>query len=203
MRALILKDLYVLWKQTRFLLLFVLVFSAIPGATYTAFGVIYAAILPYTALAYDERSKWPQLAAMLPYSDRDMVLSKFAVGWLAIGGATVISLAIHGVFSLFVEDAASDLPVVLMGACTGLCILAITLPLMFRFGVEKGRLMMFLIIFLVCASAGALGSVSVQLAPDGGYYLPMELTLALPIIALVLTALSLPLSIQLYRHRWR
>ena len=70
MKALILKDTYVMWKQTKVLLILILVFSCLPGAFYPTFAVVYAAILPYSAMAYDERSKWDQLAAMLPYSDR-------------------------------------------------------------------------------------------------------------------------------------
>ena len=74
MSALLLKDFYVMWKQTRVLLILILVFSCLPGAFYPTFAVVYAAILPYTAMAYDERSKWGQLAAMLPYADRERVL---------------------------------------------------------------------------------------------------------------------------------
>ena len=58
------------------------------------------------------------------------------------------------------------------------CILDITLPMMFRFGVEKARLAMLLIIFLVCAGAGAVSRhrperrAGLRLpdvgAPDGG-----------------------------------
>ena len=65
MSALILKDFYVLWKQMRLFLLLLLVFSAIPGSFNSTFVVVYAAMLPYTAMAYDERSKWNQMAAML------------------------------------------------------------------------------------------------------------------------------------------
>ena len=57
MQALILKDFYVMWKQTRIFLLVILVFSAIPGSFNAVFAVIYSAMLPYTAMAYDERSK--------------------------------------------------------------------------------------------------------------------------------------------------
>ena len=46
-----------------------------------------------------------------------------------------------------------SIPVILLSVCVAVCILDITLPMMFRFGVEEGRLAMFLIIFLVCASA--------------------------------------------------
>ena len=76
MKALLLKDTYVIWKQMKIFLIIILVFSAIPSGFNSAFAVIYAAMMPYTAMAYDERSKWDQMAAMMPYSARDVVLGK-------------------------------------------------------------------------------------------------------------------------------
>lgn len=150
MQALILKDFYVMWKQTRVFLLVILVFSAIPGSFNAVFAAIYSAMLPYTAMAYDERSKWNQLAAMMPYSDRDIVLSKYAFGWLFILAATAASLVLQAALSLVWPAAGSASPAALLLAlCVSVCVLALTLPLMFRFGTERGRLVMFLIIFLV------------------------------------------------------
>ena len=89
MKALIIKDTYVIWRQMKYFLVLILLFSALPSGFNNAFAVIYTSMLPYTALAYDERSKWDQLAAMMPYSTRDAVRSKYVFGWLCIGGAAV------------------------------------------------------------------------------------------------------------------
>ena len=159
MKALILKDTYVIFRQMKYFLVMILLFSALPSGFNNAFAVIYAAMLPYTALAYDERSKWDQMAAMMPYSTRDVVLGKYVFGWLCIGGAAVLSALLQAVLSLAVNR--TFLPGVMALSVLGaLCILAITLPLMFRFGVEKGRLAMFLIIFLVCGAAGAIANIA-------------------------------------------
>ena len=66
MKALLLKDFYVLWKQMKAFLVLILLFSALPGSYNAIFAVTYAAMLPYSCVAYDERSKWDQLAAMMP-----------------------------------------------------------------------------------------------------------------------------------------
>lgn len=199
MSALILKDFYVLWRQMRLFLLLLLVFSAIPGSFNSTFVVVYAAMLPYTAMAYDERSKWNQLAAMLPYSRRDIVLGKYVFGWIVSAAAAVASLILQLIVSVFFHFG----HVVPMGSVlaffASLCILAVTLPLMFRFGVEKGRLVMFLIIFLICGTAGAMGGIVEELSTDG--QIPLSLAAALPMAAAVLTGLSIPLSIRLYRRR--
>ena len=192
MQALILKDFYVMWKQTRVFLLVILVFSAIPGSFNAVFAVIYSAMLPYTAMAYDERSKWNQLAAMMPYSDRDIVLSKYAFGWLFILAATAASLVLQAAPSLVWPAAGNASPAALL--------LALTLPLMFRFGTERGRLVMFLIIFLVCGSAGAVAGIAPELEGSSSFFVTFS---AAALTAVVLTVLSIPLSIRLYRRRRR
>ena len=160
MSALLLKDYYVIFRQMKIFLLLILVFSCIPGTFYSTFAVVYASMLPYTALAYDERSRWDQMAAMMPYSARDVVLSKYLFGWIAVAVSAAATFVLQTILSvIWLSDVEGpSIPVILLSVCVAVCILDITLPMMFRFGVEKGRLAMFLIIFLVCASAGGIAT---------------------------------------------
>ena len=199
MKALLLKDTYVIWKQMKIFLLIILVFSAIPSGFNSAFAVIYAAMMPYTAMAYDERSKWDQMAAMMPYSTRDIVLGKYVFGWLCIAAAMVLSALFQGLLSFL--GASLSLALLAMSALSGLCVLAITLPVMFRFGVEKGRLAMFLIIFLVCSTAGGISSITISEGSGATFAVQNLLLLILLVAAVVLTAVSVPLSMRFYRER--
>ena len=200
MKALILKDTYVIFRQMKYFLVMILLFSALPSGFNNAFAVIYPSMLPYTALAYDERSKWDQMAAMMPYSTRDIVLGKYVFGWLCIGAAAVLSALLQAVLSLAVNR--TFLPGVMALSVLGaLCILAITLPLMFRFGVEKGRLAMFLIIFLVCGAAGAIANIAESVEQGTSFAFQGSVLVILLIAAVVLTAVSIPLSQRFYRER--
>ena len=204
MKALLMKDFYTLWRQLRVYLLVMLVISVVTGAFGNIFITIWAALLPYTAMAYDERSKWDQMAAMMPYSTRDIVISKYVLGWLCTAAAALFAMAVQLLQTVRGSPLAAFAPMDnLMGCCASLCVLAITLPLMFRFGVEKGRLMMFLIIFLVCGSAGALSSIAVSVDHTaGGLSGPFAALMAvLPIAAAALTAVSVPLSMKFYARR--
>ena len=203
MSALLLKDYYVIFRQMKIFLLLILVFSCIPGTFYSTFAVVYASMLPYTALAYDERSKWDQLAAMMPYSARDVVLSKYLFGWISVAIAAAATFVLQTILSfVWLSDVTGpSVPVILLSVCVAVCILDITLPMMFRFGVEKGRLAMFLIIFLVCASAGGIATIE-QSSLDGGFYLSLSLVPA-AIAAVVLTVVSIPLAIRFYGRRSR
>ena len=200
MKALIIKDTYVIWRQMKYFLILILIFSALPSGFNNAFAVIYAAMMPYTALAYDERSKWDQMAAMMPYSARDVVLGKYVFGWLCIGAAAVLSGLLQAVLSLVIHRA--FLPsVIALSVLGALCILAITLPLMFRMGVEKGRLAMFLIIFLVCGGAGAIASIAESMGGGTAFAFQGPILAAMLIAAVVLNVVSIPLSQKFYQRR--
>ena len=203
MKALLMKDCYVLWKQIRLFVIILLVFCLFNGSFGSLFVVIWSAMMPYTAMAYDERSKWNQLAAMMPYSVRDIVLSKYALGWLLMVCALVLCLVVQTLARI----AGSGLDAVapsgyLLGLLAGILILNITLPLFFRFGVEKGRLTMFLLIILICGATGALTTVPVYVA-EGTLAPAFQNTILAALAALdaVTTALSVPLSMRLYRAR--
>ena len=200
MKALIIKDTYVIWRQMKYFLILILIFSALPSGFNNAFAVIYTSMLPYTALAYDERSKWDQLAAMMPYSTRDAVLSKYVFGWLCIGGAAVLSGLLQMALSLVVDRV--FLPGVMVLSVLGaVCILAISLPLMFRMGVEKGRLAMFLVIFLVCGAAGAIAHIAESVGSGTVFAFQGPVLGVTLLAALVLTAVSGPLSMRFYTKR--
>ena len=195
MKALLLKDWYVLWKQMKILLLFILVMCLVNTTFNSVFIVIWCSMLPYTAMAYDNRSHWDQLAAMMPYSQRDMVLSKYVLGWLCMAAAGLLSLAMQTVIGCFLSGTTSDVSILLAALCLGMISLAITLPLILRFGVERGRMVFLLVFFLIAAGAGIVLDAS-NLPP---IVLPLPAEILLPLAAILTTAVSIPLSLRLYR----
>ena len=65
MKALLLKDWYVLRKQAWAYLIIVLVWGAIPSEVLNLLAVVYGAMIPYTAMAYDQRSRWDRFARIV------------------------------------------------------------------------------------------------------------------------------------------
>ena len=193
MKALILKDVYVLWKQMRIFLLVILVMAAINSAFNSVFLIVWCSMLPYTAIAYDERSHWDQLAAMMPFSKRDLVLSKYVLGWLCMAAATVLSLAFQTAAFAFNHEAPS-LSVWAMCFLGGTLALDLTLPMVFRFGVEKGRWGFMIIVFGVAVLGGVVAGAAEELPG-----MPVPAMALLPLAAVAATAVSIPLSMKLYR----
>lgn len=192
MKALLLKDVYVIWKQMRIFIVVILLLSMVNSAFNMVFLVVWCSMLPYTAMAYDERSRWNQLAAMMPYSKRDVVLSKYVLGWLCMAAAGLLCLAAQLVLGRFFQGGV-DFSVLLTSLCLGVISLDITLPAVMRFGVERGRMIFLVVIFAVAIGAGAVLD-----AADLPISLPLPVMVLLPLAAVVATVISIPLSMKLY-----
>ena len=76
MKGLLLKDCYILQRQMKWFMGLILVFALLPNAYLQLFAIVYGALVPYTTIAHDEQSPWGQLAGMMPYPVRPLVLSE-------------------------------------------------------------------------------------------------------------------------------
>ena len=200
MKALLYKDAMVLWKQMKVMLLLILIFAVLPSEFQNVFAVLYAALLPYSALAYDERSRWDRMAAAMPYSPREIVAEKYVFGWAAALGTLALTLVLRLVSQdlLHLGEGAS-VEMLLMAFLGSLIAMALTLPLLFRFGVEKGRLAMLLLIGLVCGGAAGVSGMDVFTSGSAVASLPgLLLTAALAVAA---NAISIPIAARCYAAR--
>ena len=203
MKGLLLKDFFTLSKSLRMFLLLILVFACMPGYNMAIFAVVYASLLPVTALSYDERCKWDTLAAMSPYSPAEMVISKYLLGYVGILLASVLALTVHSVYGLFSSSPDGGyISSIAGGAASGLLILALTLPAMYKFGVEKGRIAFFVILAVTfgavaglsaLADKGELTRFSLQMGTGTG--------IVILLAVLLLNVLSILLSIRFYSRR--
>lgn len=198
MKGLLCKDACTLVRQVGTMLALVVLFGCVQRGSMTAVAIFYASLLPMTALAYDERCKWDTMAAGMPYSDLALVGSKYVLGAVCVAGAMVVSLLAQLAFGSFcAEDAATTLVIALLAF--GLNV--IELPVMFRFGVEKGRLVFLL---LTCGGVSAILVGQEQfLAALDRIENPAAMLLVVAGAVAALTAVSLPLAVRMYRSRYR
>ena len=211
MKSLILKDLYVADKQMRLLIILALIFCAIPiTGSFSSLGNTYAMMvalmLPLTTAAYDERCRWDKYAAMLPYKPVTIVWSKYVLSFLGtLAGVaiilvgTAIRAAVSGAAPVWEEAlGTTGMLLVIMVFLTDL-----GLPLCYRFGSEKGRIVMFV---ALVASIGAGVGLTVALFQSPAISViasvpPWVLVLGLVALAVGLTALSVRLSLRFYLKR--
>ena len=200
MKGLLYKDAVTLMKQLKLFLMMILIFAVIPGYNLITFALVYCAMLPFSAMAYDERSKWNRLAAMLPYSNAQLVLCKYILGWLSVIGAMLIA-AVAQFAAILIRGAQAELDTMLLtlvvSASVSLILLALSLPFLYRFGVERGRMT-----FIVAIVLGVVGVTlfSNVISFDLNSAFSRWLILLVPALAVALNAISVPISTRLYQH---
>lgn len=164
MKGLLLKDWYMMQKYCRSFLLIAAVFLAVScmdndNMFFAFYPCVLCGILPVTLFGYDERSRWLQYSGTLPYTKAQIVSAKYLIGLFAqiamlivTGAAQGIKMSISGTF------ARNDFIVLMLLLLTIATLTSsISLPFIFKLGVEKGRTAYYVMIGFVCA-ASVLGS---------------------------------------------
>ncbi|MGN0741462.1 MAG: ABC-2 transporter permease [Candidatus Fimadaptatus sp.] len=203
MIGLILKDLFTLTRQALMYIVFIAVFSLMPGYNMASFAVMMACMMPMTALAYDERSHWDRLAASMPYTTAQLVLSKYLMGLILMLGSVALGLIAMPLQRLVNPDVSLRelLSVSLSALCAGMLIQGVLLPVMFRFGTEKARLFMLVLMGVVFAGIAALGQAQDALRRFMGDMNGGAAMAVLAGLAAAVYLVSMPLSIRAYRRR--
>ena len=204
MKGLLRKDLYMAVRYGRMLLVISAVFLAVSvlapeNLFFAGYPVLFGGILPITLLSYDERFGWPETCSVLPVTRRDIVSERYLLSLLGFLFLYLLTLLAQGTAGL----ARGDLAAVKTFACLlpmiGLIPPAILLPIMLRWGVEKGRIVYYVIIGVVMGvfiflTRGAETEAAVQAAmPSPG--------LAGAALSAVLLGLSWLLAFRLYETR--
>lgn len=206
MKGLLLKDLYMTRKYCRAYLLIAAVFIAITFAgNDNMFFIFYPCLLcgmiPVNLLGYDERSHWLQYSGTLPYTKGQIVSCKYLIGLMAqiamlivIGIAQGIRMNMNGDFQF--GDFAQLILIVLIMA---MIISSITLPFIFKLGLEKGRIAYYVTIGVICG--GGAFTASLLRADLLGKIQWNSFLAILFFVGIGIYALSWYLSIVFYKKR--
>ena len=203
MIGLLRKDLYMTWAYCRFFVVILGVFLGVglvngENSFFVIYPMIIGMMLPVSIISYDERFKWHIACDALPCSRAQAVSSKYILTLLLVGLIFALTMLIQGIRLSRAGDLAQlwELPGMLLPV--GLVGPAVLLPVIFRLGVEKGRIFYYVLVGLVAASAVIFSSGQSPEIPTAQVQLP---GLALVLGSLVLFALSWGLSILLYQRR--
>lgn len=191
MKGLILKDLLNLRKNLKTIIImclfYTLLFSTLNPTFLSGMITILFAMQILTTFSYDDYSKWNMYALSLPITKKQLVLSKYILGisFIIFGG--VFSFILTSLLSLFKGSfILGDLVASIIGS-TGIMILMILilLPLIFKYGVERSRIML-LAIFAIPTVLILIISKVLALT---GILFPSEeqLNALLPVICIIAT----------------
>lgn len=199
MKGLLLKDFYVMGREVKFFLLMILAFALIPQMYTRVFAILYSAMLPITAMAYDEQAKWNHLAAMMPYRKRDLVQSKYIIGIVLSSIAGVLSLASEVVIGAVKGEMAtsSTLLFYLMLLGAAYLLLSINLPLVCKLGTEKGR-MAYLLVTVGLAVIIAIGGSIIE---DVNWLFSWILPAGVFAIGIIAIPISIQVATGIYQRK--
>lgn len=197
MKGLLLKDYYVLTKQLTIILLVIPVMAFAGGGSLFMLTILIGASLPMTALAYDEMSKWNGLAVMMPYSRRDLIVSKYMIGYFCVLITSVLAVLGQFVFSILTSAPKMNANSMLFYISIVLIFIAMNMPIIFKFGTEKGR-------FFYIVAIGAVASIGTMFQVAGGDMLAKVQNMP-PIlligVAIILNIFSIMLSISIKPYK--
>ena len=200
MKGLLRKDLYMLWSYCRSFLLLILIFSAASlgaenNSFFTVYPVMLGSILPVTLISYDERSGWLSCCHTLPVSRRMVVAEKYLVSLIC----SLCMLTLTGLVQ-FLSFSREEVFLwhryfAMMSTMSVLAFVgpSLILPLIFKYGSEKGRIAYYFVIGTACALAFIVNDRQFPV-------IPLANTL-LPLLSAAAMVVSFLLSLHFYQKR--
>lgn len=193
MIGLIKKDLFMIWANSRriiILLFIILVLSIQSGVMAAIVPMLSVMLFISSTFSYDEYNKWDAYAITLPNGRKNVVKSKYAVTLLLAAAAVMVSAAVSAVSGFLAEQSVVQFVLETIFTSCIFVVIAVSLlyPLIFRWGSQKGRMVMYIGTFLFSSLMGVLSSFvdfkSVQLPDflaamfrDGYWEIPLLLVL--------------------------
>lgn len=211
MMGFIYKDFMVMRKQMIYILFLLAVYTglsatnAVGPTILPAIVVIVGLLYPLNAFAYDEQARWDKFAAATPAGRRGMVAARYLFVILLLAAASVLVTALLVVVRLagLIDKPWGELllPVPACGV-VGLAMNAVTLPILYKFGPEKSRIISMIIFGLIFASCFGIG----WLATERGLTLPSGATLLGLFLGFILLAVvgfagSFFLSLRIFSRK--
>lgn len=206
MKGLILKDLLLIKGNARYILIFLVIFGliALEGNDVLYFIPAFISMMMFmTTFSYDEYNKWDAYAITLPIKKENIVLSKYVGSTILLGIALILTFIISLVVGLVTEQLDMQKNITLLLGCGGAVLLveAIMYPLLIKFGVEKGRIWVFLGIFLSSFIIGFIFQKVSLTIPENlmtflSQYLPWLLAAALLLILIISYTISKKLYLK-------
>ncbi len=147
MKGLLYKDLILIWRDSRNMLVLCVLFLLLGVITsnyfFSVITIIYVAMLPLTTMGIDEVAKWDRYAITMPVTRWELVASRYLLALFGMVFTAACFLLLSYVIAVFkgsswgLQDNMINL---LMVLCIASLFLALNFPICFKVGVAKSRM---------------------------------------------------------------
>lgn len=210
MKGLLIKDAILIRKYCKFHFIISLIFFIISlvgssvktsNINFVYYAVAMVSIIPITISAYDEQSKWNFYEAALPLSRKQIVLEKYILTVFIVIPVSVIYTVI--LFAVKGGDLSKALLTFAIMLLFSLISPSVILPIIYKFGYLKGRIINLIIIALIMAMASVLAitstneeQINLSVLLGGGFT-----QLFLLAAAVIIFVLSGTISVSIYEKK--
>ncbi len=204
MLGLVKKDLLMIKGNIRQVILFLVVFLVLAFQENNIIVIVpvFVSMMVFiTTFSYDEYNKWDAYAISLPVSRKNIVKAKYVASIILWVIALLVTVVITGIMGLFEQNINYfEMFGMILGCVFSIVLLeAIMFPLIFKFGVEKGRIGLFVGVFAIAALLGFIFT-GIDLENANGF---IEIFneyyyILLPLVAVILLVISYYVSKRIY-----
>lgn len=213
MLSLIKKDLLIIKNNLKLIGVMLIIFFAIAMQDNFDITVVlpfimsnyfFTIVIFMSTFSYDEFNKWDAYAVTLPNGRKNIVRAKYITNLILIVGALIITLVLNYFIGYinngldFSQVIASSLEMTI-----GITLVeSIMFPLIFKFGIEKGRIGLF-------ALTIALGGIATIISKKGNINIPDGIVtffnnyyfVIIPVILIIAILLSYKISERIYSKK--
>ncbi|MFR2534432.1 MAG: ABC-2 transporter permease [Clostridia bacterium] len=167
MKGLLLKDLYNLSSYKTSLLIMVVIVGFVGFSQENFINLVpimlttMLGMMALSTFSYDEIAKSDKYVLSLPVSKKEMVKEKYLLALLATLIGVIVSVLLCVAVSYIVKKQSPDITILLtssIGAIFGISLVqCIQIPSVYKWGAERGRIQMFLLVICVMGIIGGIG----------------------------------------------
>ena len=204
MLGLIKKDFLIVKGNLKliFVMLFVFFIMALQGQFDLSFIPPFIVVMLFmSTFSYDEYNKWDAYAITLPNGRKNIVKSKYIASLILTLLSIIATILLNYIVGMINNNLELDkLVSTLAGSVFALVLIqAVMYPLIFKYGIEKGRLGLFLLTFIIIGIATLLSKVfKFNSLPNIISFFNSNWFIIAPIIIIVSLLISYKISEKIY-----
>ena len=210
MKSLILKDLYNIGHNVKSMLFIMVVFAVALIPTSGVDGYIFVcailcSMMIVTTFSFDDNSKWTRYAMIMPVSKKDLVAGKFIVLAIFCLVGSLFGLVVGSIAGLTIKSISFDLAgigellfLTLTAWVVSIIYGSMSIPLVFKFGAEKGRVLLLISFLFPAALCFGIYQLFVILGIELTEHFMFALLCCSPIIALIWCYVMYQISYKIF-----
>ena len=152
-----------------------------------------------STFSYDEYNKWDAYAVTLPNGRKNVVKSKYIASLILFLISIVITILLNSLIGIINNNLEfTNFISVLVGSAFAIVLIqAIMYPLIFKYGIEKGRIWLFVLTFAITGIVGLFWKV-IEIPTGIITFFNNYWFIIIPIILIILLIISYKISERIY-----